>query len=90
MEKEWHRPDGRGLERSRAKSRIRWRRNTLMSRRHQPHENCTTRDGERVLRIARMTGSPAGGGRTVGGGAEMPIGAADTAGAEYSYSNMMH
>ena len=38
MEKEWHRPDGRGLERSRAKSRIRWRRNTLMSRRHQAHE----------------------------------------------------
>jgi hypothetical protein len=90
MEKEWHRPDGRGLERSRAKSRIGWRRNTLMSRGHQAHENCTTRDGECMLRIAGVTGSPTGGGRTVGGAAEMPIGAADAAGAEYSYSNMMH
>jgi hypothetical protein len=53
-------------------------------------KNCTTRDGECVLRIAGVTGSPTGGGRTVGGTAEMPIGAADTAGAEYSYSNMMH
>jgi hypothetical protein len=38
MEKEWHRPDGTELERSRAKSRIRWRRNALMSRRHQTNK----------------------------------------------------
>jgi hypothetical protein len=80
-----------GLERSRAKSRIGWRRNTLMSRGHQAHENCTTRDDECVLRIAGVTGSPTGGGRTVGGGAEMLNIAADTAdAAEYSYFNMMH
>jgi hypothetical protein len=54
-------------------------------------KNCTTRDDECVLRIAGVTGSPTGGGRTVGGGAEMLNIAADTAdAAEYSYFNMMH
>jgi hypothetical protein len=49
-------------------------------------KNCTTRDGECVLRIAGVTGSPTG-----GGGAEMLNIAADTAdAAEYSYFNMMH
>jgi hypothetical protein len=48
-------------------------------------------DDECVLRIAGVTGSPTGGGRTVGGGAEMLNIAADTAdAAEYSYFNMMH
>jgi hypothetical protein len=91
MEKEWHRPDGRGLERSRAKSRIRWRRNAPMLRRYPRMKNCTTRDGECVLRIAGVTGSPTGGGRTVGGGAEtLNIAAVTADAAEYSYSNMMH
>jgi hypothetical protein len=54
-------------------------------------KNCTTRDGECVLPIAGVTGSPTGGGRTVGGGAEMLNTAAEPAdAAEYSYSNMMH
>jgi hypothetical protein len=35
MEKDWHRPDGKGLSAAAQKSRIRWRRNTLMSRGHQ-------------------------------------------------------
>lgn len=66
-----------------------------MSRGHQAHENCTTtRDGECVLRIAGVTGSPTGGGRTVGGDAEMPISyrlvLPILQGLEYSYSNMMH
>jgi hypothetical protein len=44
-----------------------------------------------VLPIAGVTGSPTGGGRTVGGGAEMLNTAAEPAdAAEYSYSNMMH
>jgi hypothetical protein len=54
-------------------------------------KNCTTRDGECGLRIAGMTGSPTGGGRTVGGGAETLNNAAETAdAAEYNYFNMMH
>jgi hypothetical protein len=53
-------------------------------------KSCTTRDSECAERIAGVTGSPTGGGRTVGGTAEMPINAAGTANSEYSYSNMMH
>ncbi|MEZ0603282.1 hypothetical protein ACAX43_14190 [Paraburkholderia sp. IW21] len=50
----------------------------------------TTRDGECMRRIAGVTGSPTGGGRTAGDGAEMPIGAAGATDAGYSYFNMMH
>jgi hypothetical protein len=53
-------------------------------------KSCTTRDSECAVRIARVTGSPTGGGRTVGGTAEMPFESSGTANPEYSYTNMMH